>query len=265
MEIKLFQIDSFTKECFSGNPAAVCPLDNWLEDKDLQAIAAENNLSETAFLVGSGARYEIRWFTPTTEVDLCGHATLASGYVIAKFLNPAVDKIWFSSKSGELSVTRKEDRLCLDFPSQPGRLIECPDILREAIGMQPIETLISQAHVAVLDSEKAVQTVCPRMDLIKELDSLGLLLTAQGKNCDFVSRCFFPRLGIPEDPVTGSAHCTLAPYWAEKLGKNSLQCKQISNRGGDLWCEVKDTRVEISGHCVLYLRGHIELERNAAT
>lgn len=260
MKIQLFQVDAFTKNLFSGNPAAVCPLPAWLSDDKLQAIANENNLSETAYIVGTGDTFQIRWFTPTAEVDLCGHATLASAYEIDLFISPIATKISFSSRSGELSVFRKEDRLCLDFPSQRGKQIDCPRLIEDALGLRPVETLLSQAHIAVLASEDQVRALSPRMDAISKLESLGLLVTAPGSDCDFVSRCFFPQLGIPEDPVTGSAHCALAPYWSDRLQKKKLNCRQVSSRGGELQCEVKNERVEIAGDCVLYSRGQIELE-----
>ena len=257
MKLEMYQVDAFSSELFAGNPAAVCPLPYWLDDKVIQAIAFENNLSETAFLVGSGASYEIRWFTPTTEVALCGHATLASGYVVSTFLCTSADKWCFSSESGQLMVFRKENRLCLDFPSRLGETIACPTILSDALGIEPSETFLAADHMVVLESEAAIRALAPDFDLISQLDSSGLIATAPGTDCDFVSRCFFPQLGVPEDPVTGSAHCTLAPYWAKRLGKESLHCRQISKRGGELWCETKGERVEISGHCALYLRGEI--------
>jgi PhzF family phenazine biosynthesis protein len=260
MKIELFQVDAFTKNLFSGNPAAVCPLPAWLSDEKLQAIANENNLSETAFFVGKGDSFQIRWFTPSSEVDLCGHATLASAYVIDRFISPIASKLRFSSRSGELSVFRKEERLCLDFPAQKGKQIDCPRLIEDALGLRPVETLLSQAHIAVLASEDLVRSLSPRLDAISKLESLGLLVTAPGSYCDFVSRCFFPQLGITEDPVTGSAHCALAPYWADRLQKTELNCRQISRRGGELQCEVKNERVEIAGHCVLFLKGQIEIE-----
>jgi len=259
MKIRIYQVDAFTSRVFGGNPAAVCRLDEWLEDDILQSIANENNLSETAFFVGSGSHYSIRWFTPTSEVDLCGHATLASGYVISRILGEGSHSIHFSSATGDLTVLCGGERLCLDFPSRPGKEVECPEMLREVLGIEPIETLLSRDYLAILESEESVRTVSPNLNLLKKLEASGVLISAPGNECDFVSRCFFPRFGVPEDPVTGSAHCTLIPYWANRLNKNELYCRQISARGGDLWCELRGDRVYIGGDCILYLTGEILL------
>lgn len=260
MELELFQIDAFSSQPFGGNPAAVCPLSEWLDDSVLQSIASENNLSETAFFVKDSDVYTIRWFTPTSEIDLCGHATLASGYVLLNFISPDLNEIQFSSQSGSLGVARNGNRYTLNFPARPGRPVDCPTALREALGRAPLETYLAKSYVAVFDDADLVREITPDILKFTELDSEGVFVTARGKDCDFVSRCFFPRIGIPEDPVTGAAHCTLVPYWANRFQKNSFFCRQLSARGGELWCELQGERVKISGHCALYLRGNISLK-----
>jgi len=259
MKIKIYQVDAFTNNVFQGNPAAVCPLEKWPTDETLQSIALENNLSETAFFISTDNGYHIRWFTPITEVDLCGHATLATSYVIWEQLKDRTDIIRFHSKSGELSVFKKSDRYCLDFPVSTASQINYPEILKKALGANPLEVLLAEDCIVVLESEEEVAALSPDFSLLSQYEARGILVTAKGKDCDVVSRCFFPRLGIPEDPVTGSAHCTLVPYWAKIIGKNSLFCKQISSRGGELWCELLGDRVQISGNCALYLKGEIEI------
>ncbi len=259
MKIPLYQIDAFSSRVFGGNPAAVCPLERWFSDDALQSIALENNLSETAFFVGGNSQYEIRWFTPEAEVDLCGHATLATGYVISEILGDRSKIINFTSASGELQVNLEKERPSLNFPSRPGIPIECPDLIYKALGHQPSACISATDFMVVLESSHQVQELNPNLDLLKEFDARGVLVTAKGDDCDFVSRCFFPRLGVPEDPVTGSAHCTLAPYWAERLGKQQLHCRQVSKRAGELWCEVLGDRVLISGDCALYLTGEVTL------
>lgn len=259
MKIELFQVDAFTNQVFRGNPAAVCPLEHWLDDSLLQAIALENNLSETAFIVPEGNDYHIRWFTPTVEVDLCGHATLASGYVLLNYLRPECEQVSFHSASGVLSVAKHAGRYALNFPSRPGKAIESPEELRQALGVPIVASYLARDWLVVLESEEAVAQLAPNFEQLAKLDCLGVLVTAEGSTCDFVSRCFFPKAGILEDPVTGSAHCTLVPYWAERLGKSSLYCKQISARMGELWCALNKDRVEIAGECVLFLRGEIEV------
>jgi predicted PhzF superfamily epimerase YddE/YHI9 len=234
MKLRLFQVDAFASRVFAGNPAAVVPLERWLDDATLQAIAAENNLSETAFFVGGEGDYAIRWMTPVEEVDLCGHATLASGWVVMNELEPGRREVGFRSKSGPLSVAARGERLALDFPAWPP---------------QP----------AVFDSEGDVRALQPDMAKTAALDRLGVIATAPGRDCDFVSRFFAPGAGIPEDPVTGRAHCTLVPYWSKRLGRTSLFARQVSKRGGELWCEHRGERVEIAGHAVKYLEGVIEL------
>jgi len=244
---------------FAGNPAAVCLLEGWLEDERMQAIAAENNLSETAFLVRSGKSYELRWFTPTCEVDLCGHATLASAFVIFEYLDREAGVIRFQTRSGELRVRRNGDLLAMDFPARPAQRCEPNAALERALGKAPRELYLARDYMAVYDSEDEVRTLAPDLHALAQIDCFATIVTAPGRQADFVSRFFAPRSGIPEDPVTGSAHCTLVPYWADRLGKTSLQALQVSPRGGELWCELQGDRVSISGQAVLYLEGSIFL------
>ena len=257
MKIAIFQVDAFTKEAFSGNPAAICPLDYWLSDEKMQQIAGENNLSETAFFVNRGDFYQIRWFTPQTEVDLCGHATLASAWVIMNKIQPEVNEVKFGSRGGELIVRREKDYLMMDFPVHHPEPCNPPNNLLKALGQNPVEILASNYYMAVFKSEDEVKNLNPYMTLLKELDRIGVVVTAPGEKVDFVSRFFAPAVGIPEDPVTGSAHCTLIPYWAEKLGKTRMIAKQVSCRGGDLICEYKKERVVIGGQARLYMEGTI--------
>ena len=259
MKIRMFQIDAFTSRLFGGNPAAVCPLEAWLEDGTLQAIAAENNLAETAFFVGSGGRYELRWFTPAVEVDLCGHATLASALVVFRHLDPSLEAVAFHSKSGELRVTRSGDVLTLDFPSRAPTRCEVPEALARALGRPPRELWASRDYMAVYESEQEVRALTPDIDGLAAVDRFGVIVTAPGDASDFVSRFFAPRQGVPEDPVTGSAHCTLVPYWARRLGKSRLHALQVSRRGGELFCEDRGDRVAIGGRAVQFLEGTIEV------
>lgn len=260
--IPLYQVDAFTDRLFGGNPAAVCPLDSWLPDQELQAIAAENNLSETAYIVPSeeaGADYRIRWFTPASEVDLCGHATLATGYVLFHCLGFDGQTVRFSSRSGILSLDRDGDELALDFPSQPARTAPFPDGIERCLGVRPLEFLSGGFNVAVVADEAAVRAVKPDFGYIARMPGLGLIVTAEGDACDFVSRFFAPAVGIDEDPVTGSAHCVLTPLWAQRLGKTRLDARQISARGGVLTCSLEGDRVRIAGKAVLYLEGTIRV------
>jgi PhzF family phenazine biosynthesis protein len=261
MKLRVFQIDAFASRVFAGNPAAVVPLESWLDDATLQAIAAENNLAETAFVVADGSgEYEIRWMTPTVEVDLCGHATLASGWVVMNELEPGRLEVSFRSKSGPLRVAARGERLALDFPSRPGEPADDErGRLAEALGRAPAALLRARDYMAVFETEQEVRGLEPDMTKTAALPSLGVIATAPGRDCDFVSRFFAPRGGIDEDPVTGSAHCTLAPYWSKRLGKTSLFARQVSRRGGELWCEDRGARVEIAGHAVKFLEGVIEL------
>ncbi len=259
MKIPIYQVDAFTSEVFSGNPAAVCMLDSWIDDKLLQSIAAENNLSETAFLVKNEDGFDLRWFTPTTEVALCGHATLASAYVL--FANHELpEKIvrFRTQKSGQLAVIERNGLLEMDFPSRPAHAIVSPVGLKEALGVAPKEIFGSQEDLLVLlDSEKTVRETRPDFSALDRVECRGVIVTARGDRSDFVSRFFAPRVGIPEDPVTGSAHCVLVPYWAGVLGKNDLHAFQVSKRGGELFCKHAGNRVKISGKAALYMEGTI--------
>jgi PhzF family phenazine biosynthesis protein len=260
MRLSLYQIDAFTNRVFAGNPAAVVPLDAWLDDATLQGIATENNLSETAFLVGGNGEYDIRWMTPVAEVDLCGHATLASAWAVFNELEPGRTEVVFRSKSGPLGVVAKGDRLALDFPSRPPEPANArAAALGDALGRTPTSALSSRDLMAVFEREEDVRALAPDMQKVAAFEVLGMIATAPGSDCDFVSRFFAPGMGIPEDPVTGSAHCTLVPYWAKRLGKTTLHARQISPRGGELFCELRGDRVEIAGHAVKYLEGTIEV------
>jgi PhzF family phenazine biosynthesis protein len=260
MKIPIYQIDAFTSRVFAGNPAAVCPLDRWLDEAVMQSIAAENNLAETAFIVRDGSEWAIRWFTPELEVELCGHATLASGFLMLNRLEPLRDSVTFFSKSGPLTVKRAGERLELDLPTRAPASCEWPAELEEGLGAAPREVLRApRDYLAVFDDEAAVRTLRPRMDLLATLDALGVIATAPGASCDFVSRFFAPRAGVPEDPVTGSAHCTLVPYWSARLGRPRLHARQISARGGELWCEHRGDRVMMAGMAVQFLEGTIEV------
>jgi len=262
-KLKLFQVDAFSQKVFEGNPAAVCPLETWLDETTMQNIAAENNLSETAFFVEKDGVYEIRWFTPTLEVDLCGHATLAAAYVLFEMLDFASDTILFQSKSGELKVSKDGDKLRLDFPKQMPVLCDVPKPIQQVFGDRIQACLKHDDYMIVLDSEAAVDEANPDMDVLKQLDLRGVIITAKSDKYDFVSRFFAPRCGIDEDPVTGSSFTQLTPYWAEALGKNKLVAKQVSKRGGEVWCALAGERVLISGYASLYLKGEITLSSNA--
>lgn len=259
MKLAIYQVDAFTDRMFGGNPAAVCPLDTWLPDQVLQGIAAENNLAETAFFVRSGTAFDLRWFTPTVEVDLCGHATLASAHVLFECQGLDMPEILFNTKSGELRVSRKGNLLALNFPARPGAQATAPAALLEGLGGNPEAILASRDYMVVYRTEQEIRGLAPEFQKLKTLDRFAVIATAPGTDCDFVSRFFAPAQGIPEDPVTGSAHCTLTPYWAQRLGKPKLHARQISNRGGELFCELKGDRVEIAGHATLYMQGSIEL------
>ena len=257
MELTLYQIDAFTDKVFKGNPAAVCPLDRWPSDTDLQAIAEENNLSETAFYVPAETGFHLRWFTPKAEVDLCGHATLAAAFVIFNFSDYADNTVKFESRSGELAVTKSDDLLVMDFPSQPATPCATPQLLVEGLGKAPIEVLSSKDYMAVFDTEEDVIALKPNFETLNKLDLRGVMVTAKGNDVDFVSRFFAPRYGINEDPVTGSAHCALTPYWAGKLNKTKLIARQVSKRTGYIECELKGHRVFLSGKAVKYMEGKI--------
>ncbi|MGV3658386.1 MAG: PhzF family phenazine biosynthesis protein [Chitinophagaceae bacterium] len=257
MSLTIYQVDAFTQKIFGGNPAAVIPLSSWLDEKLMQQIAMENNLSETAFIVKEDEAYHIRWFTPEYEIDLCGHATLASAFVIKNFLEPHVQEINFTTeKAGGLKTTAKDGLYTLDFPARMPQPVDTPKNLLESLGvMTPVEVLRSRDYFVVLPDEEAVRSVEPDFSLMKTLDTIGVIVTAKGKEADVVSRCFYPGLGIQEDPVTGSAHCNIVPYWSGKLNTTKLVCQQLSQRGGELQCELAGDRVLMSGQCVLYLQG----------
>lgn len=258
MKIPYYQVDAFAGSVFSGNPAGVCLLDEWPEDALLQSIAAENNLSETAFLVKSGEGYDLKWFTPEMEVDLCGHATLASAFVVLAYVDPSSDRVCFNSNSGLLMVVRADDLLAMDFPARRAERCRTPELLAKALGRRPAETLSSvRDFLAVFETEVQVRELAPDMKELCKLDHLGIIVTAPGARCDFVSRFFAPRAGVPEDPVTGSAHSTLVPYWSERLKKSVLRAFQVSKRGGELFCEDRGARVQIAGKAVMYLQGTI--------
>lgn len=258
MQIPLYQVDAFTSKLFGGNPAAVCPLDDWLPDRTLQAIAAENNLSETAYFVCNGGRYRLRWFTPKVEVDLCGHATLASAHVILNCLDSSADRVVFDTRSGELTVTRDGDRLAMDFPSKPPHPCDPPRGLVEALGGAPLEFLQGHYYLVVYGSETEVVALQPDSSRLATLDN-AVIVTAPGDEVDFVSRFFAPSFGIDEDPVTGSAHCSLIPFWTVRKCKSWFEARQVSARGGELHCEDHGDRVTIAGRAVLYLQGTIYL------
>jgi len=261
--IKIFQVDAFTDKLFSGNPAAVCILDKWLSDTLMQSIANENNLAETAFVVPNGNDFEIRWFTPAVEVDLCGHATLASAFVLFNLLDYPGSVIKFlSPRSGALSVNKNDEMLFLDFPTDKLELINGKEKLMEAcIGIKPIEVYKGRTdYIAVIDSESALTNLQPNFSEITKLKARGLIVTAQGDQVDFVSRFFAPQSGINEDPVTGSAHTSLLPLWSKKLGKKNLNANQLSERGGKLTCEFRNDRCSIGGKAKLYLTGEINID-----
>jgi len=259
MTIPIYQADAFTDQLFGGNPAAICPLNEWLADETMQKIAVENNLAETAFFVKSGTGYKLRWFTPEYEIDLCGHATLASAHILFTELGYARDTIHFETvKAGTLTVKKDGDKYTMDFPSRPAIPIEQPNGLVEALGeKQPLEILRSRDYFLVYKTEKDIRDLSPDFFALSKMDTVGVIVTAPGEKADFVSRFFAPGAGIPEDPVTGSAHCNLIPYWAEKLGKTKLHAYQLSSRKGELWCELKGDRVLMSGKAVTYLKGEI--------
>ncbi|BAP87647.1 phenazine biosynthesis protein PhzF family [Burkholderiales bacterium GJ-E10] len=260
MRIPLYQIDAFAERVFAGNPAAVCPLDHWIDDATMQAIAAENNLSETAFFVpASDDSADLRWFTPRAEVDLCGHATLASAHVWFAHLGHAGPEVTFRTRGGVLRVRRAAQGLQMDFPVLRTAPCEAPAGLFAALGAQPSHVLRGRDLIAVFDDERQISAVHPDFAALAKLDVLGILITAPGKDCDFVSRCFAPSVGVDEDPVTGSAHCGLAPYWTQRFGRNRLFARQLSRRGGALHCEVRGDRVLLEGNAVDYLRGEIIL------
>lgn len=255
--IPIFQVDAFASRQFGGNPAAVCPLDAWLPDSVMQSIAAENNLAETAFFAPEGGHFRLRWFTPTVEVDLCGHATLATAFVLYHYLNFSGPEVTFESRSGPLRVTRDSELLTLDFPAITLTRCDPPGELLEGLGIQPLETWVGMDYFVLAADEAQVRGLQPHLDSLARLDRRGAIVTARGESADFVSRFFAPGAGIPEDPATGSAHCALAPYWSRRLGKSSLYAQQLSPRGAELWVEDRGSRVAISGKAIPYLEGTI--------
>lgn len=261
MRIPIFQIDAFTDRRFAGNPAAVMLMETFLADPILQAIAAENNLSETAFLVPHEGEYRIRWFTPATEVPLCGHATLASAAVVMERLDPGRNRLVFHSASGLLPVKREGESYVMDFPARPSEPVSTPSGLAAALGDSPVEVLANQFnYMVLLETERVVRNLAPDMAALASMDRPGVIVTARGEGTyDFVSRYFAPAKGIPEDPVTGAAHCMLVPYWAKRLGKSEFRAFQASRRGGEILCRLVNDRTELQGECVFYMEGEVEV------
>lgn len=258
-ELRQFQVDAFARNVFEGNPAAVVPLERWLPDAVMQAIGAENNLSETAFFVPAGERFDLRWFTPAREVDLCGHATLASAHVLFEHLGVTQPSVTFRTRSGDLHVRGCAGVYTMDLPRQNPVEVLAPAALVKGIGCTPIEVLAADDYIAVLTDESAVRAVEPGHMTLMQLDRRGVIVTAPGVHADFVSRFFAPKYGVPEDPVTGSAHCALAPYWSQRLGKNELTARQVSKRGGDLTCTLSGDRVELTGRAITFMEGVLRI------
>lgn len=260
MTLPLYQIDAFADQLFQGNPAAVCPLSKWLPDARLQAIAAENNLSETAFFVPKGIDYHLRWFTPLVEVDLCGHATLAAAHCLFEHLGVRGQSVSFQTRSGLLAVSRAAEGYMMDLPADNIEETLAPKALKTALGVTPQATYMGREdYLAVLGTEAEVLALKPDFRQLRELRSRGLIVTAPGESTDFVSRCFYPNAGIDEDPVTGSAHTTMTPYWAERLSKQELTARQLSKRGGKLHCTMLGERVALAGNAITFLKGEIYL------
>jgi len=258
--ILYFEVHSFTDHVFHGNPAGVCPLDQWIDDELMQKIAKENGLSETAFFVPSKDGFDLRWFTPTMEVDLCGHATLASAFVLFEHLDYEGEMIVFHTQSGDLMVSKQGSAIVMDFPSRPATRVDAPDHLVNALNCELSDVYKARDYMVVLETEEAVRNLNPNFSELEQLNCTGVIVTAPGEEVDFVSRFFAPMAGIPEDPVTGSAHCTLTPYWAAVLGATDLAARQISERGGELACRLDDDRVQIAGRAVLYSRGFLNID-----
>ncbi len=260
MKLKFYQIDAFTSQVFSGNPAGVCPLDDWLPDATMQAIAAENNCPATAFFVAGSPHYGIRWFTPSFEIPLCGHGTLAASFVIMNELEPRRTNLSFDTMSGVLGVTASDGLITLDFPGSIAQPVAAPARLRAALGAPVKEIWLAKRYLVVLENATAVRALKPDFSTFDWLDGHDVVVTAAGDDCDFVSRYFAPNLGLPEDPVTGSTHCILTPFWAGRMGKTRLLARQLSARGGELICELKGERVLLSGRCAKYLEGEINVD-----
>jgi PhzF family phenazine biosynthesis protein len=261
MKIPIYQADAFTDTLFGGNPAAICPLEDWLTDEQMQKIAMENNLAETAFIVKNGQEYDIRWFTPAVEVKLCGHATLAAAHILFKGDAAENNELIFHSKSGPLKVTRDGELLTLDFPATPPLAVSSiPDGIFEGLGIDaaPVFKSIFD-YMVILPSQKAIEGLLPDFKTLAQIDARGVIATAPGEEVDFVSRCFFPQSGIDEDPVTGSAHTAMVPYWSQQLGKIKMKAIQLSRRRGHLDCELAGDRVLMSGKAITYLTGEINI------
>ncbi|MBX3678693.1 PhzF family phenazine biosynthesis protein [Cognatazoarcus halotolerans] len=260
MHLLQYQVDAFSDKPFQGNPAAVCPLSEWLPDPLMQALANENNLSETAFFVPAGSHFDLRWFTPTSEVDLCGHATLASAHVLFHHMNWAAPEVLFQTRSGRLRARKADERIIIDLPAWPAVRLRDDASITAALGMAPRELWLSRDYyLALFDAEQSVRRLRPDMTALARLPEWGLIATAPGDSCDFVSRFFAPAKGVPEDPVTGSAHCALTPFWAERLGKTRLDAFQCSLRGGRLSCEIVGDRVEIAGSALTVIESRLNL------
>ncbi|MDT8716861.1 PhzF family phenazine biosynthesis protein [Clostridium sp. 19966] len=258
-----YVVDAFAEDPFKGNPAGVCVLEKWLPDSLMQEIAAENNLSETAFVVKNIDKYELRWFTPKAEIDLCGHATLGTAYVISNYVDLGIKDMVFETASGPLKVTRNDALYEMDFPSREPKKIKINNEIIEAIGMKPVEAYISRDLFLLLDTEQKVRDLTPDFSRLTELsEGMGAIVTAKGEDIDFVSRCFYPKLGVNEDPVTGSAHSNLIPFWAKRLNKRKMTAKQLSKRGGTLYCEAAGERVKIAGRAILYMHGNINIKED---
>lgn len=259
MKLRQFQVDAFASRVFEGNPAAVVPLEQWLDDTLLQAVAEENNLSETAFFIPTERGYHLRWFTPVAEVDLCGHATLATAHVLYEHLGFSGSEVVFETRSGDLKVRRTGGLLEMNFPAQPSHVCEVPAALLQGLGHPAVEVLAAVDYIVVFEHEHVVRGLRPDLMTLQKLDLRAVAVTTPGESVDFVSRFFAPKVGVPEDPVTGSAHCKLIPYWAARLGKTKLRARQVSKRGGDLHCELQGERVVIAGTAVTFLQAEIEL------
>ncbi len=259
MELKLYQIDAFTDRVFGGNPAAVVPLEQWLPDGLMLKIAAENNVSETAFFVPEDGRYRLRWFTPEAEINLCGHATLATAYVLFNHMAESGSRVAFETMSGPLFVERRGDLLSMDFPAWPAQAVPVPNGLAEALGVQPAGFFTNRDFLIVVENEDQVRSLRPDLAALERYEAVCIIVTAPGKGYDFISRTFAASVGLGEDPVTGSAHCSLIPYWAKRLGKSELHAYQASRRGGELFCSLQGDRVTIAGKAAFYLQGTISI------
>ncbi len=260
MKIPYYQIDAFvTEKPFSGNPAGVCMLDEWLPDDILQSIAFENNLSETAFIIENPDHFKLRWFTPILEMDLCGHATLAPAFLIMNVLDSNLSEVTFVSNSGKLFAKRTEDLTEINFPSRPPEKCEPPDGLIDSIGPSPVGIYKSRDYLLLYENEEQIKSLDPDMTKLANVDCFAVIVSAEGEKCDFVSRFFAPGAGVPEDPVTGSAHSTLIPFWADRMQKDTLHALQLSQRGGELFCKHQDNRALMAGKCHMYFEGEISI------